>query len=777
MSAMGTLPASLGPVTELVGREPEAAMLRERLRDPLVRLVTVTGRAGVGKSRLAMEVVREIGREFGRVEVLDAGAPDTPSALTAVTGPTGPAEPCSPSAQGGETGRFLLLLDGCDHEARAGAAAALEALSGDPRVVVLATAVEPLGVYGELLLPLAPLPVPGPLRGPAGGAAAAADPQELRDVASVELFVRRARTADPAFALTLENAGAVAEICTLLDGLPLAVELAARRLRLLPPHLLPVRLRDRTTVLSGGPANAPERHRSLAALAEWSCRGLDAPARALLARLAVYEPGFGLSAAGLSAEPAVDTLMDRGLLVVVGEEQGELRLAVSEPVRSHAREALAQAGGEDAARDAHAERYRTLVGSAQAGLGGTGQDHLLRELAAEGANVTAALRRLRERGDGEAAAALVLGCRLPWLAQGRLREGLQWCDESDGAGGAAGTGGAGGAGGAVLPEAVRARLADMSGVFALALGDPQEAVRRHRRALALGKGVGDRRQNALVSAHLGAALLEAGDPPGARAVLVTALSALESMGVTGGAAGAAASLAGVLRAEGDRRRAQELLDRAVEALRRTRDGRGLAGALRTEAALALDGDEPARADRALRESLRLYGDVGERTELPGLLEEFSLLLMRTAPAQRPRTVRLLAAADTLRAETGAAVADEWRSAAERARTDLGARLDWTDFAVAWAEGVRMTAAQAVAEALAAPAPARRPTSGPAPEDQSLTPRQVQVALLVSEGMTNRQIAARLDISEWTVVNHVRQVMRRLGCSSRVQVAGAVGRWT
>ncbi|MEW5535973.1 LuxR family transcriptional regulator, partial [Streptomyces virginiae] len=181
-----------------------------------------------------------------------------------------------------------------------GAAGALEALAGDPRVVVLATAVEPLGVYGELLLPLNPLPVPDPVR----GGTAAADPHELQEVASVALFVRRARAADPAFALTPENAGAVAEICTLLDGLPLAVELAARRLRLLPPHLLPVRLRDRTTVLSGGPANAPGRHRSLAALAEWSCRGLDAPARALLERLSVYEPGFGLSAAGLSAEPA-----------------------------------------------------------------------------------------------------------------------------------------------------------------------------------------------------------------------------------------------------------------------------------------------------------------------------------------------------------------------------------------------------------------------------------------------------------------------------------------
>ncbi|KOU32939.1 hypothetical protein ADK51_07485 [Streptomyces sp. WM6368] len=103
-------------------------------------------------------------------------------------------------------------------------------------------------------------------------------------------------------------------------------------------------------------------------------------------------------------------------------------------------------------------------------------------------------------------------------------------------------------------------------------------------------------------------------------------------------------------------------------------------------------------------------------------------------------------------------------------------MDWTDFAVAWAEGVRMAVPEAVAEALSAPAPSHRPSAAPAPEDRSLTPRQVQVALLVSEGMTNRQIAAKLDISEWTVVNHVRQVMRRLGCSSRVQVAGAVGRW-
>ncbi|NED15116.1 helix-turn-helix transcriptional regulator, partial [Streptomyces sp. SID9124] len=311
---------------------------------------------------------------------------------------------------------------------------------------------------------------------------------------------------------------------------------------------------------------------------------------------------------------------------------------------------------------------------------------------------------------------------------------------------------------------------------ALALGDPQEAVRRHRRALALGKSVGDRRQNALASLRLGTALLRTGDAAGARSVLVTAHSALSTMGVTGGTAEAAVSLAAALHAEGDRRKARDMLLRAEETFRRSRDGRGLAGALRALAALDLEGDEPQPAETALREALRLYEAIDERTELPGLLEEFALLLLRSQPAQRPRAVRLLAAADVLRQRTGAEVPQEWRSQAERARTELGARLDWPDFATAWAEGVRMSAPTAVAEALSSPAPSHRTVTGAAAEAQSLTPRQAQVALLVAEGLTNRHIAVRLDISEWTVVNHVRQVMRRLGCTSRVQVAGAVGRW-
>ncbi|WP_330239498.1 ATP-binding protein [Streptomyces sp. NBC_00525] len=739
-----------GPDTGLVGRESETAALRERLRSPGVGLITLTGRAGVGKTRLAGEAVREPGDAFARVVTVDAAAPQALAGVRETVA----------AARGDVAGRrVLLLLDGCDHEARGPAAEAVVALAGEPGVVVLATGVEPLGVYGEQLLPLGPLPVPGDEYGGGSGngsGGGGGNPHTVASVASVALFTRRARDADPSFALTPENAAAVAEICTLLGGLPLALELAALRLRLLPPHLLAARLRGRTTVLAGGPVNAPARHRSLAALAEWSCRGLEPAALALLERLAVYEPGFGAAAAGLDDEDGMDALLDRGLLTAVGEERGELRLAVPEPVRSHARARAAKAA------DAHAERYRRMVAAALPGLGGTGQDRLLREAAAEAPNVLAALRQLHERGDAEAAAALVLGCHLPWLAQGRLREGLEWCDTVADAG--------------PLPEAPRARLTDLSGVFALALGDPQEAVRRHRRALALGKGVGDRRQNALASLRLGTALLRTGDATAARSVLVTAHSALSTMGVTGGTAEAAVALAAALCAEGDRRKGRALLVTAEETFRRSRDGRGLAGALRALAALDLEGDEPEPAGTALREALRLYETIDERTELPGALEESALLLLRTQPAQRPRAVRLLAAADVLRGRTGAEVPQEWRSQAERARTELGARLDWPDFATAWAEGARMPPATAVAEALSSPGPSRSPVAGAAAEAQSLTPRQAQVALLVAEGLTNRHIAARLDISEWTVVNHVRQVMRRLGCTSRVQVAGAVGRW-
>ncbi|MEU3459741.1 LuxR C-terminal-related transcriptional regulator [Streptomyces sp. NPDC006733] len=729
-----------GPRRSLVGRETETVVLAGRLRDPSVRLLTLTGPAGVGKSRLAAEAAAGAADVFDEVRHVDLARDALPGRAP--------------------DGHVLLVLDGCDQPDVPPVAGIGALLAANDLLVVLATGQEPLGVYGERLLPVAPLPVPEPAPG------AELDVQEVQDVPSVALFIRRARDADPGFALTAENVAAVAEICALLEGLPLAVELAAGRLRLFPPHALLARLRRRTTILAGGPVDAPERHRSLTALARWSCRRLDREQRAHLEQLAVFERGFGLAmVARVGAEDVLEPLVDGNLLTIVGQEPGEPRFAVPEPVRSFLLTELEQSGGADAALDRHAGEYQRLVTLTEPRLAGTEQEKWLGVLAAESGNISAALRRLRARGEREAVAALVTACRQPWLVQGRLREGLDWCDAlaEDGPGDSA------------LPEPLRARLVDLSGTFTAALGDADLAVRRHRRALALCKRLGDRRQGALVTARMGMALLLLGDPAGAQAALGPALATLESLGAAGPAAEAGTALAGALRVQGETRKGRELLDRALDAYRRIRDPRGLAGALRESAAFAEDGEDLDAAGRALRESLRLYDSIGERTELPATLESFALLLLRASPGQQPRAVRLIAAADALRRGFGGKVPDERWGVLEEALAGLRERLHWTGFATAWAEGLRLTPAAAVAEALAAAVPAPH-AERESPAAQPLTPRQVQVAMLVSEGLTNRQIAGQLGISEWTVVNHVRQVMRRLNCTSRVQVAWSVGRW-
>ncbi|MEU6234589.1 helix-turn-helix transcriptional regulator, partial [Kitasatospora sp. NPDC047058] len=280
---------------------------------------------------------------------------------------------------------------------------------------------------------------------------------------------------------------------------------------------------------------------------------------------------------------------------------------------------------------------------------------------------------------------------------------------------------------------------------------------------------------------LGAALLRLGDHAAAEAALAPAREVLVSLGAAHLAAEATVELARVLRARGEQRKAAGLLEEGLAAHRRLRHSRGVADALRERAAAAAEAGDPAAADGALRESLRVADELGERTELPGTLEQFALLLARTAAHQQPRALRLSAAAEAQRRALGSRPDEARRAELAELTATLRARLSPADFATARDEGRRLTPAGAVLEALAAPVPAAGagpdgPGGPDGPARQPLTPRQVQVAMLIAEGLTNRQIAARLKISEWTVVNHVREVMRRLGCTSRVQVAWSVGRW-
>jgi predicted ATPase/DNA-binding CsgD family transcriptional regulator len=772
------------PAAELVGRELDLIGVQGRLEDPSVRLITLTGPGGVGKSRLAAEAAAGVAELFpGGIHSVDLPAClDLESVLKSID-----------KTVRDITERTLLLLDGVEHVAGELAVALARHLGDTPLLTVLATGQEILRIYGECVLPVPPLPPPGELL--------EADVADVQDNPAVQLLVRCGRQANPAFALTPENVGAVVDICNLLEGVPLVLELAARRLRLYPPQELLGWLRRGGDSHLPGPVDVPERQRSTLAIAEWSCHGLSGPQRSLLARLALFHGGVTLATAEKvsplgPAETAValETMLDAGLLTLQEQPRADSRLTMPRTVRAYGLALLEEAGPEQAlaARQAHARHYRRLLPALEGRFQGSEQQRWLRVAVAEHDNVLAALRHLededaacqahekaleegsgdRVRADRAAAllerAALVTACLQPWLVRGELKEGLRWFDAT----------------GQVFQGAewgeraegeewlrARARLYCGAGVLAAALGDHDGAAYRHRRAVALYKRLRDPQAAALPSARLGHALFRCGERPEGQALLSASLVTLDAQGDTAGSAEAAAALAEVLLVAGETKQARTVLDRVGRVQRQNGAVRDLARTVHLGARLCLyEGDDGA-ARSALKESIGLYASIGERTELPAVLEMFALLILEQA-GQPQRAARLLAAAGALRSRTGVGAererADRLRAAVDELRRRLGGAV----FATAWVEGLRLRPEAMAAEALAAAEPGRSEEGG---ESVALTPRQLQVALLVADGMTNRQIAQHLDIAEWTVVNHVRHVMRKLGCGSRVQIAWAVGR--
>lgn len=767
------------PAAELVGRELDLIGVQGRLEDPSVRLITLTGPGGVGKSRLAAEAAAGVAELFpGGIHSVDLPAClDLESALKSVD-----------KTVRDITERTLLLLDGVEHVAGELAVALARHLGDTPLLTVLATGQEILRIYGECVLPVSPLPPPGELL--------EADVADVQDNPAVQLFVRCGRQANPAFALTPENVGAVVDVCNLLEGIPLVLELAARRLRLYPPQELLGWLRRGGDSHLPGPVDVPERQRSTLAIAEWSCQGLSDPQRSLLARLALFQGGLTLATAErvsplgpAETTVALETMLDRGLLTLEEHPRADSRLTMPRSVRAYGLALLEEAGPERAlaARQAHARHYRRLLPALEGRFQGSEQQRWLRVAVAEHDNVLAALRHLEdedaayEKAPGEGGrvraeraaallerAALVTACLQPWLVRGALKEGLRWFDATGQA-----------LKGAEWGERAedeewlrtRARLYCGAGVLAAALGDHDGAAYRHRRAVALYKRLRDPQAAALPSARLGHALFRCGERPEGQALLSASLVTLDAHGDTAGSAEAAAALVEVLLAAGETKQARTMLDRVGRIQRQNGAVRDLARTVHLGARLCLYEGDDGGARSALKESIGLYESIGERTELPAVLEMFALLILEQA-GQPQRAARLLAAAGALRSRTGVGVERERQDRLRAAVEELRRRLGGAVFATAWVEGLRLRPEAMAAEALAAVEPGRGEEGG---ESVALTPRQLQVALLVADGMTNRQIAQHLDIAEWTVVNHVRNVMRKLGCGSRVQIAWAVGR--
>jgi predicted ATPase/DNA-binding CsgD family transcriptional regulator len=757
--------------TPLVGREVELAALRAELADPQVRLLTVTGPVGAGKSRLAIAAAESLLAETGAsVHVIDLAAMAADAgpllelpraALTSrqpVAGPFGRLDTALAGRAGAQS-PVLLLLDNCDVVVDVLADEIAGLLAADPTLTVLATSREPLRVYGERRFAVAPLPVP------AAGLPAAA----LEQVPSVALFVQRARAASPGFALSDDNRDAVAEICRQLDGLPLGIELAAARVRLFQPRALLQRLTENLDVLEARSADTLSQHRSMRAAIEASYLRLGPEEQAVIRRLAVFPGGFGLQAVEAVVGPTtapvhrlLETLLDVSLLTARETCDGEPQFRLLRTVRAIAYEQLRWSGEEADCQRRQADYVRGIAERASAALAGARERPWLASLAAERETIAEVVRWLLRDGDGPAAVTLLGQLLRYWVMQGQVSEARRWVAEAVAACESADD----------LPATAAAQR--LSGVLAAAQGELEGAAAALRRAVELHRVLGDDTGLADSLAHLGLVATRVGDTSTARVVLQEALVLATRRGDRATRALVLMHTAAALATDGDAVGATARATEAARLFTEMGDRRELARTRSLLARVAAERCQPDRAVDLARSALRVQWEIGDRAELPATLEVVADLLS-TAGGAQPQAAVLLGAAAALRELAQVHPSPAERAAAERTTSRLRGRLGASVVAEATAQGRRASLPEVVERALHCrmplPGAASRQAAGTAP----LTPREQEVAALITRGLTNRQIARRLGIAEWTAVNHVRHIMRKLDCPSRIHVAQLMAR--
>jgi serine/threonine-protein kinase PknK len=585
--------------SRFVGRENDLAVARRALESS--RVVTLAGPGGIGKTRLALEVARaSLGAFPDGVWFVPLAPLADPSLVAAAVASTvrvpdaSDRDPATALAEHFRARRALLVLDNCEHVVALAAALVAELVAACPRLSVLATSQQRLGVAGEVVSRVAPLETPA--EGASTGEASATE--------SVRLFVERARLADPAFELTPATAAPVAAICRRLEGIPLAIELAAARVGLLTPAEIAARLDDRFRLLTTGDRSAPERHRTLRAAVEWSYNLLPAGERDLFATLSVFAGSFSLEAVeAVAGRPdALDrlaSLVDRSL-VTVSRAGEETRYRLLETVRELARERLREAGAEPEARAAHFAWALALAERASETLYTPEQGAWFDRLEREHDNLRAALRR----GLGEHDSALDV-LRLAtflfrfWLVRGHWVEGRRWLEEALAAVGASET-------------AERARALDRLATFEDKLGDHARSRALYEESLALWRALGERRGIAGTLHNLSIAVRALGDYESAGPLLEESIAINRELGNHRGAFLSTNSLGDVALANGDHERARECFEACRAFFASLGDRNGEAMALHNLAYVDLRLGRLDLAARWIDEALAAAHEVGDR---------------------------------------------------------------------------------------------------------------------------------------------------------------------
>jgi predicted ATPase/DNA-binding CsgD family transcriptional regulator len=797
--------AVLGPgPSTFVGREQELAALTGLLGS--ARLVTLVGPGGSGKSRLALEAADGMASADREVVVVELAALRDPALVPAAiagalglraSGSEAPFERLVRFLESDGADR-LLLLDNLEQLLPAAAETVAELLGRCPGLRLLVTSRVPLNLRAEQVFRVEPLPVPG----------AEVEPGALADVPSVALFAERARAVQPGFRLEESNGSTVAALCRNLDGLPLALELAAARLRLLSPTALLARLEQGLGVLAGGPVDAEERHRTLRDTIAWSVALQPPREAALFGRLGVFRGGFDLSAVQAVAEPGIvdseDELLERlGVLVDqslvrVADGAAQPRFGMLETIREYAREHLED---ERTLRDAHLVYYLALAEDADRELNGPGHATAARRIGADIENLRAALSWAETSGRHAELLRLAAALALYWRLHGDIREGRDRLERAI----------------ALAPSGDPALARALLGLARIAetLRDPGYG-RHDRAALEAAQASGDERtagrallgiayehadtdrldeatavlERVLEIGHsvpdatlVCDALVLSGSIARERADFQRARACCEEAGTVAVKAGYATSrgvqlnnLAMLVRQMGEPRRALSLLTDAVEVHAAVGDHDGQGWAMLGQAFALTDLFRVAEARTAIHEGLALGSSTGSPDHR---LHALSAIALWLGVASQPReALQAWAAHERGRSEIGFPYGDGDRSRLgplvardRRAAGEPRASL-------AWAEGEAMDLEAALTAALRAMDAvdlAHRPSRPLDPRGRVLTRREVEVLALVGEGCSDGQIAERLFISKKTASVHVANIKDKLGTGNRVETALAAVR--
>jgi len=756
----GNLPAE---ASSFIGRRRELAELRRKLT--AARLVSLAGPGGVGKSRLALRIAADLARGFPggawMVELAEVRDPalvgNAVVAALDLRDQTA-TEPLPLLLAYLRDKELLLVVDNCEHLLGAAARLVTEVIRAAPGVRVIATSREPLSVSGEQVIPVPPLELP------AAHAAAPPPLTQLRQNEAVMLFSERAAAASGTFDLTASNQAAVVALCGRLDGLPLAIELAAVRTRVLTAEQILERLTDRFGLLTGPSRDALPRHQTLRTTIDWSHDLLEADERALLRRLCVFAGRFSLedveAVCTSSDVPATHTLdllsslVDKSL-VTKEDAKGRACYRLHETMREYTRLKLREAGEQDVVERrcadyyvatcrqfAEQNRYRLLA--------------WLEWMELEIDNIRSVLQRCLLHADF--VRGIDLACSLSWYwATRATTEGVRWLDELLAS---APSGG----GNAVVPGFAYF----IRGFLAVLQSDPAAARPAFDQAIPAAREVGNLPllSHALSMASVAANM--AGDRAAARRLLDESLVVTTSIDDVAATVSLlqARALNGMF--EGDVAAVSAAATEGARLSRAAGDLYSLEMMLLNLGVATLMAGDLDRSQPRFAEALGIAQQLDDRVAQYCLLD--ALGCCAAAAGQARLASQLLGAAETVRTEAGATVIATLAPLVAQAEASAVAALGAARFEAEFTAGKGLRRDTAIRLALGQPDPAAAATS----DDGSVAPlgkREADVARLVADGLSNKQIGARLFISERTVDSHVRGILNKLGFNSRAQIAG------